>query len=498
MQTGDKYEIDITDLSTDGKGIGRADGIVTFVPGLVPGDRASVEIRRVKKHIAEGEVDEILETSPHRTEPLCRFYQKCGGCAMQSLDYSYQLQWKNGQVKKQLQRLYGGPLPEFDEPSGMPDPWRYRNKTEFALSAGRIAEDKKTGKTRNTGKLKIGYYDRGSKRVVDIRECLIQSEAAEMASYGLRRYIQESGMTIYDPATGRGKLRRMIVRTGFSSGEVMVILVINGKKLKNPELLAEIMDEAVTGSGEFELCSIVVEYNTNKNMAVPGKQEVIAGSRTIRDHAAGMDLEISPQSFYQVNPQMMDTLYSTVLEYAGLQGGEKIFDLYCGAGTIGLYCASQADYVWGIESVEQAVLDANRNAVLNGAVNIQFLHGKAEERIDELLQKAGRPDLVILDPPRAGCRPELLETVLRTAPEKIIYVSCDPSTQARDLRILASEDSGYQVSRIRVIDQFCHTMHVETVCLLGRRKPDDTIKVSVNMDDYYQIRDAEEAEKNPS
>ena len=466
MQTGDRYEIQITDLSTEGTGIGRADGMVTFVPGLVPGDTACVEITKIKKHIAEAQLEDLLIASPDRVEPACRYYEQCGGCAMQSLEYSFQVALKNQQVRSQMERLYQGTLPEFDVPAGMDVPWRYRNKTEFAVNAGGVVTDEKTGVARNTGKLRIGYYDRGSRRVVDVRECLIQSEAAEMAAYGLRRYIQESGMTVYDPRTRKGKLRRMIVRVGEATAQVMIILVINGKKLKKPELLADILDEAITGSGQYELCSIAVEYNTTKNEAIPGKLEVIAGTRTIRDTIAGMELDISPQSFYQVNPRMMDQLYGTVLEYAQLDGSETIFDLYCGAGTIGLYCSRYAKYVWGIESVEQAVLDANRNAVLNGAVNIQFLLGKAEEKIHELLDRSIKPDLVILDPPRAGCKPELLETILGIAPKKIIYVSCDPPTQARDLRILAPSGGGYRVERVRVIDQFCHTMRTESVVLL--------------------------------
>lgn len=471
MQTGEKYEIRITDLSTEGKGIGRAEGMVTFVPGLVPGDLARVEITKVKKHIAEGKIDELLEASEDRIDAPCRYVNECGGCAMQSLKYEAQLQLKNRQVRNQMERIYKGTLPEFDEPLGMEEPWRYRNKVEYAIYAGDVVSDNKkgTGTVRNTGKLRIGYFDRGSKRVTDIRECRIQSEAAEMAAYGLRRYIKESGMTVYDPVTRRGKLRRMIVRVGVETGEVMIILVINGKKLKNPELLAEILDEAVTGPGQFELCSIIAEYNTNRNLSVPGKFEVIAGSGTIRDRLAGLEVEISPQSFYQVNPEMMNALYGTVLEYAGLTGKETVFDLYCGAGTIGLYCADKADYVWGIESVEQAVLNANRNAVLNGAVNIQFLHGKAEEKINDLLERSIWPDVVILDPPRAGCRPELLDTILQLNPERVVYVSCDPSTQARDLQVLAGENGYYKVSAVRVIDQFCQTMHVESVVLLTRR-----------------------------
>ena len=391
-------------------------------------------------------------------------------------------------------------------------------------------------------------------------ECPVSSPAAERAADALREYIKQTHISIYDDKTKKGRLRQMVVRTGFESHEVMVTVVINGKKLPKPELLADLMfyaidslndgvaqriqdaaeregrgsvfvldetgEPAVDEEGElifdydvidsleyqenwYELKSLVLNYNSNRSLAeVSTKHDVIYGQPVIRDSCAGLEFEISPFSFYQVNPVQMEKLYATVLEFADLKGDETVFDLYCGVGTIGLYCAKNARQVWGIESVKSAVIDANRNAVINGLVNIQFINGKAEEKIFELLEKvsdgasdseaaqtqsddaaasAKGPDLVIMDPPRAGCHPELLSAVMKAAPEKIIYVSCDPGTLARDLKILTGNggpaaDMGagdgasgsacraaYRIERIREVDNFCHSTHAETVVLMSRK-----------------------------
>lgn len=463
MQADEIYEMTVTDVSTSGDGIGRIEGMVTFVPGLIPGDTADVRITSIKKHIARGRIEELKEYSPDRTEPLCQYFGRCGGCTLQNMKYQAQAELKNRQLRDRLQRLFGGSLPEFDEPAVMEDPWHYRNKAEYAVSAGGIKDDKHGG-LKNTGTLRVGFYDRSSRHVTDVRNCLIQSEASEMAAYGLRRYVEESGISVYDEKTRRGRLRRMVVKVSSSTGEVMVILVINGKKVKDPQLLADIMDEAI--AGDYYLASVAAEYNTHRDVSVPGKFEVIAGSDTIKDSFGGLEFEISPQSFYQVNPEMTEELYKTVLDYAQPGPEDTVFDLYCGTGTIGLFCAGRSKYVWGIEYVEQAVLNANRNAVINGIVNIQFMHGKAEKKIFDLEEGGILPDIVIMDPPRSGCRPELLEAVKKSAPGRIVYVSCEPSTMARDLKLLAGEGMPYKVERVRLVDQFCQTVRSEAVVLL--------------------------------
>lgn len=552
MQKNEKYKVEIFDISNTGEGIGRADGVVTFIPGLVPGDVAEVEITDVKKNLARAKISEIIEPSPVRTEPVCEYADRCGGCTLQHMTYESQLQLKEKQLRDKLERIYGGDAPEIEHIIGMDEPWNFRNKTSYSVYAGK-ALVQKDGSVKNTERPRVGFYDGKGRNIVEAMECPVSSPAAERAADALREYIKQTHISIYDDKTKKGRLRQMVVRTGFESHEVMVTVVINGKKLPKPELLADLMfyaidslndgvaqriqdaaeregkgsvfvldetgEPAVDEEGElifdydvvdsleyqenwYELKSLVVNYNSNRTLAeVSTKHDVIYGQPVIRDSCAGLEFEISPFSFYQVNPVQMEKLYATVLEFADLKGDETVFDLYCGVGTIGLYCAGNARQVWGIESVKSAVIDANRNAVINGLVNIQFINGKAEEKIFELLEKvnaddpdsdasaeaANGPDLVIMDPPRAGCQPELLSAVMKAAPEKIIYVSCDPGTLARDLKILtgnggpaaencagdgasgSSCEAAYSIERIREVDNFCHSTHVETVVLMSRK-----------------------------
>lgn len=490
MEIRKQYEMEVFDVSTDGEGIGRIDGMVTFVPGLVPGDRATVEIVKQKKKTATGRVVSLDVPSADRVEPLCPQFSRCGGCTLQNLKYDAQLRLKEKQIRDRLERIFGGDFPEMEPIVGMQEPWRYRNKASYAVSAGRalIQED---GSVRNDGPVRVGFHDAHGRKITDCPDCLIQAPPAVAAAQALRQYLAETGVSVYDERNRKGKIRQLVVRTGFESGEVMVTVVTNGKKLPDLQLLGDLMYDAIDalnaedeGASEpdrpfYELRSLVINHNSNRSLAeVSTKADIIYGSRVIRDSASGLVFEISPFSFYQVNPPQMKRLYDTVLEFADLQGTELVFDLYCGVGTIGLYCAQKAGYVWGIEDVRDAVIDANRNAVINGLVNIRFLQGRAEDKIQELVERAGKPDLVILDPPRAGCKPELLEAVLQAGPENIIYVSCDPGSLARDLKIL-TQDASYRIRRIRPVDQFCHSVHVETVVLLSHKTPDSHIHVKV-------------------
>ncbi|MBR5228444.1 MAG: 23S rRNA (uracil(1939)-C(5))-methyltransferase RlmD [Firmicutes bacterium] len=484
MELKQHYQIEIFDVSTSGEGIGRVEGVVTFVPGLIPGDVATVEITEVKKNLAKGKIVSIDNPSADRCEAPCPYFEKCGGCTLQNMSYEAQLRLKDKQLKDKLDRIYGGEAPEIEPIIGMDDPWHYRNKGVFSVYAGKAIVNK-DGSVRNAERPRVGFFDGKGRNIVEAKECLIQSGPAMAAAEALREYIKQTGFTIYDEKTKKGRLRQMIVRSGFESREVMVVLVVNGKKVPKPELLADLMFSAIdtlndevearyneTGVPEewYELKSLIINHNSNRNLGeISTATEVIYGAPVIKDWAAGLEFEISALSFYQVNPVQMDKLYATVLEFADLKGDETVFDLYCGVGTIGLYCASKAKYVWGIESVKSAVIDANRNAVINGLVNIQFINGKAEEKIFELEEKEIIPDLVIMDPPRAGCKPELLEAVLKASPEKIVYVSCDAGTLTRDLKILAGEDSVYKINRIRQVDQFCHSTHTETVVLLTKK-----------------------------
>ncbi len=578
------FEVEITDISSEGQGIGRIGDAVIFVPGTVPGDTAEVEITEKKKNFLRGRSVRILSPSPDRTDAPCPYFDRCGGCTLQNMTYEAQLRLKEKQLTDKLMRIYGGDFPQPEPIIGMEEPWHYRNKGTYTVYAG-PAILQKDGSVRNAERPRVGFLDGKERRIVECESCLIQSQAAEKAAEALREYIRQSGISIYDEKRKKGRLHQMTVRTGFRSREVMVVLSVSGKKIPKPDLLTDLMIRAVdslndeiearlsaaaeeqgldsyadveTDENWYELKSLVIDHSpalsqgrtsprgssrggSHSRAPVRGGKhgsneeiEVIFGSPVIADESAGLIFEISPRSFYQVNSPQMEKLYATVLEFADLKGGETVFDLYCGVGTIGLYCAQKAGYVWGIEAEKSAVADANRNAVLNGIVNIQFLCGRAEEEIVPLitrLREERRPetgadghadgsgpeeysrttgltgtggtaddagsdaagktaDLVIVDPPRAGCRPELLQAILDAAPEKIIYVSCDPGTLARDLALLTAGD--YEIRRIRPVDQFCHSGHVETVCLLGKRKPDTTVKISVDMEDYRRIRAEEE------
>lgn len=458
IEKGQVYEMTIEDMSSEGQGIGRIEGMTVFAAGAVIGDLASVEITKLKKSYAFGWVKEILKPSADRKEALCRHAGKCGGCSLQELSYEAQLQWKRKLVADKLVRIGGIENPKVHEIVGMDDPWRYRNKAQFPVGAG-----------------SIGFYRVKSHDIVNCEQCLIQTEPAERITQALRDFMKSDHISAYDENTGKGLIRHLIVRTAFQTGEVMVILVINGKGIPNGEKLIYMMDDAVnelaanpvTGL-EYSLESVVLNINKKKTSEIMGEECItFAGKPTIMDRIGGLEFEISPLSFYQLNPAQTEKLYQKAVDYAGLTGEETVFDLYCGVGTIGLFCASKAKKVIGVESVKPAVLDANRNAVINGIVNAEFVCGKAEEEMPKLMEKGMIPNVVILDPPRAGCDPALLEAVAAAKPERIVYVSCDPATLARDVKILC--EKGFRFVEAQPVDMFPWSGHVEMVVKLERR-----------------------------
>ena len=354
---------------------------------------------------------------------------------------------------------------------GMAEPMHYRNKAEFAVGPGG----------------EVGFFSPKSHRVVDCKDCRLQEPSAMAAAEALREYIRQAKPTIYDRRTGKGLLRGMVVKTAAGTGEVMVVLVATSADLPEPQMLVDLLDDAIYNAApegkEYSLESVIININRGKGSEVLGEKCVtLAGKGKIRDRAVVMgtalEFEISPLAFYQVNPVQMERLYGKALEYADLCGSETVFDLYCGVGTIGLFAskALESGFVYGIESVKGAILDANRNAIINGIVNARFLCGKAEEEIFKLTDgytdrfgeevPAAKPDVVILDPPRAGCDGVLIEAVAKAAPKKIVYVSCDPATLARDIKLLT--ELGYELKEATPVDMFPHTGHVEVVTLLVR------------------------------
>lgn len=487
-EKGRNYQLTIDDMSTEGKGIGRIEGMAVFVDGAVIGDVIRAELTKLKKNYAFGRLTEILEPSALRVEPLCSCAENCGGCSLQSMSYEGQLKWKKKMVKDKLIRIGGIENPVVHDTIGMESPWRYRNKAQFPVggavaaargpgkAAGKAATVARQGKAAAAAAafdgVAVGFYQTKSHQVVNCDQCLIQSEPAEKLAQVLREYMRTDHVPAYDEKTGKGLIRHLIVKTAFGTGEVMAILVINGKGLPNGEKLVYMMDDAidelvpdpVTGV-EFTLESVILNINKKKTSEIMGEDCItLAGKPTILEQAGGLSFEISPMSFYQVNPAQMVKLYDKALEYAGLTGQETVLDLYCGVGAIGLYCAFQAKKVIGIESVKSAVIDANRNAVINGIVNAEFICGRAEEELPKLLEQGVKADVVILDPPRAGCDPALLGAVVSAGPSRIVYVSCDPATLARDIKILG--EKGYRFVEAQPVDMFPQTGHVESIVLM--------------------------------
>ena len=508
-------EMTIEDMSVEGQGIGRAyedegPGLVVFVPGAIPGDRIRARLTKVKKNYAFGRMEEVLEESPWREPDFgCEGSpQGCGGCPFAMLTYEKQLEVKQKQVAGRLQRIAELEAPVIRPIIGMQDGdneglgcFRYRNKAVFQISTGGIIT-RKGGIVENLGDPAVGFYSPKSHDVVDCGDCCLQSEPAMAAAEALRVFMQEDNITGFDPKWEKGLMRHMIVKTAFGTKEVMVVLVINGKGIPNAPKLIGMLDDAIYETG-FSLESVVVNVNkaSGKNVEKNKKKDrsrirvsgevmgneniVIAGKPSITDMVGDLRLEISAASFCQVNPAQMKRLYDQVRRYCAPEApGKKqvILDLYCGIGSIGLYCADLAEMVIGIESVKDAVTDANRNAVINGITGARYICGRAEDvlpaymgdqesqvKIDpQLRQYIQRTDTVILDPPRAGCRPELLEAAAGTGAEKIIYVSCDPATLARDVKLLG--ELGYSFAEAVPVDMFPHTGHVETVALIQKRK----------------------------
>lgn len=443
MSTEDRIRIRIETMDSDGRGIGRAEGMVVFVPGTFPGDEAEIRITDRKKNYAEGALINRIGSSPDRISAACPHASVCGGCKFQELSYPAQLIHKENMVREALRRIGGIREPRILPILGMKDPVAYRNKAQFPVSGSCV-----------------GYYREKSHDIVPIESCMLQASPAVSLAKAFRSFLQEHPKNIY---------RHLVVRTALT-GEVMAILVANKKDVTRLEDLAERLDQAV--QAPYSLESLILNVNKNADARVLGAECItLAGKSVIRDilktSHGDLRVEVSPLSFYQVNPIQMSVLYDKVYEYAGLTGTETVLDLYCGVGSIGLSLSEKAGRVIGVESIRSAVTDANRNAVLNGIVNAEFVWGKAEEILDKRLSGL-RADVVILDPPRQGCDPALLDSVGERAPSKIIYVSCNPATLARDVKLLC--EKGFEFVEAQPVDMFPWTTHVEAVVLMSRVK----------------------------
>lgn len=538
IQKNDRMTVRIHDIGTEGEGIGKADGFTLFVKDAVPGDVVEARIVKVKKNYAYARMEKVITPSPFRVEPKCAYHRQCGGCQLQALTYEKQLQFKQDKIRHNLVRIGGFDEAEIDQKMepivGMDEPWHYRNKAQYPV--GRSRE----------GKIVTGFYAGRTHSIIANTDCALGAAENREILEIILQYMEKNGVSAYDEAAGSGLVRHVLIRKGFTSGEIMVCLVINkdttklsykfqvknpadrrdyksGQEVKEdqygqrryPNILPQQAELLKKLSAVKGMTSVSVSINRERSNVIMGSEVyTIWGKDTISDtiHVRDMNkpgypltgkeliFSISPLSFYQVNPLQTEKLYSLALEYAGLTGEETVWDLYCGIGTISLFLAGSAKKVYGVEVISQAVEDARENARKNGIDNVEFFTGKAEEVLQAFYAKrqaedtevcrggmnhgsrtAGKagsaaedkeigvmlhPDVIVVDPPRKGCDEACLATMLKMKPDRIVYVSCDSATLARDLKVLC--EGGYELKRVRGVDQFGMTVHVETVCLMSR------------------------------
>lgn len=447
-----EYIVDIVDIGQGGVGIGKYEGFTVFVDGGLVQDKIKVKITKSKKNYAVGDIVEIIEKSPFRVERKCsESLRQCGGCQIQELDYQKQLDVKTNEVKQVISRI--GKLDDvvIHDTLGMKHPFRYRNKAQFPIQ-------------KKDNMPVIGFYKKKSHDLISTDECIIQHEVNDKIIKIIKTYIRAYNVSIYDEKTHKGLLRHLVTKVGFTTGEVMIVLVANGKKLPYLKELASVLKENIPG---FK--TLVVNVNTQKTNVILGKENIVAyGDGMIRDYIGELVFEISPLSFFQVNPLQTEVLYNKALEYANLGENDTVFDIYCGIGTISLFLAQKAKKVYGIEIVEDAIKDAKRNAKINNMDNVEFYVGKAEEVVPKMYKEGKRANVVVVDPPRKGCDEKVLDTIVSMEPDRVVYVSCNPSTLARDLAYL--NERGYKCHEIQPVDMFPHSVHVENVAWLSKEK----------------------------
>lgn len=475
MKKNEIVEITIEDIGVNGEGIGKIDGYALFVKDAVIGDRIEAKITKAKKNYAYARLMKILEPSPDRVEAKCPVARQCGGCQIQELSYEKQLKFKGKKVRGNLERIGGFSaelLDEVMEPiCGMENPFYYRNKAQFPFG------------TDKEGNIITGFYAGRTHQIIPNTECALGVKQNKQILELIVEFMNTYHVTAYNEETGEGLLRHTLIRYGFKTGEIMVCLVINGDKIPHSEKL---VDKLIGIPG---MTSITLNVNKERTNVILGREiQVLWGQGYITDYIGNVKYQISPLSFYQVNPVQTEKLYGLALEYANLKGEETVWDLYCGIGTISLFLAQKAKQVYGVEIIPQAIEDAQNNAKINAIENAEFFVGKAEEVLPayyrdyekEYGEKA-HADVIVVDPPRKGCEESLLRTMVDMEPEKIVYVSCDSATLARDLKILC--ENGYEIEKVRAVDQFPMTVHVETIVLLSQQKPDDTIEIDLDLDE---------------
>lgn len=493
MNKNDIIELVIDDMSVEGAGIGHLDGMAFFVKDAVTGDKVRCIVTKVKKTYGYAAIKEIIEPSGDRVEPRCVVSKRCGGCTLQAMSYEAELLFKHNIVRNNLKKIGRITDVEVLPVIGMDNPWNYRNKAQFPVGTDR------------DGKIVYGFFAARTHDIIPASDCHLGiSENREIMEI-IVNWMNENDVSAYDEAEGTGLIRHVLIRKGFATGQIMVCLVCNLDEDDTREELASLSIEdrlfalgnKVSGLADLVKClesidgmtSISISPNSTRENTIMGDYTLtIWGNEVIVDKIGDISYEISPLAFYQVNPVQTRILYEKALEYASLTGDEVVWDLYCGIGTISLFLAQKAKKVYGVEIIPDAIANARRNAELNNITNTEFFVGAAEDIVDTLPMA----DVIVVDPPRKGLDERCIDTIVRVSPKKIVYVSCDSATLARDLRQFI--DAGYKLEKVQPVDQFSKTCHVETVCLLSNRKADSHIKLSLDMDEYYDIIEKEQAE----
>jgi len=462
VEKNEEYIVEVSGLGFEGEGVAKVEGFPVFIQGALVGEKVKVKIIKVSKNFAFGKLIEVIETSEHRRDPVCSIYKRCGGCGLQHLSYEGQLDFKKSRVKDVLERVGKLKINEdsqvvstdggvvLHDTIGMEEPYRYRNKVQLPVGE-------------ENGEIKIGFYAQRSHEIIDMNTCHIQDQVGDKVVALTKEWMKKYNIKPYDEKNHKGTVRHIMIRRGFNTNEVMVVLVTRTKELSHKEEFVSLIRENIEG-----IKSIIQNVNNKKTNVILGEENItLFGEDHISDYIGDFKFNISPLSFFQVNPIQTEVLYSKAMEYAGLTGKETVFDAYCGAGTISLFLSQKAKKVYGVEIVEQAIEDARVNAKENNIDNVEFIVGKSEEVIPELIEKGIKADVMVVDPPRKGCEKSLLESIGKMQPDRIVYVSCDPGTLARDLAILEGE--GYRTVEVQPVDMFPQGAHVESVTLLTRK-----------------------------
>lgn len=452
MKKNDRIKLEITGMSAEGNGVGKYEEMAVFVPYTAVGDVVEVKILKAAKTYAFGKAESLCKASESRVKSDCRLFTKCGGCVYRHISYQEELRIKEQRVKDALKRIGGFTDLHIQPIIGSVQPERYRNKAQLPVGKGTGSE------------LLMGFYAGRSHRIIDCTSCALQSDSFTIIMKVFREWMKNSGNDVYNEQTGKGRIRHLYLREAGATGEIMVCIVVNGNGLYHEDTLVQTLRDHVQG-----LKSVVINVNCEKtNVILGGKCRTAWGSDTIKDKLCGMTFHISPLSFYQVNRMQTEKLYAVAKTYAAVTGKEVLLDLYCGIGTIGLTMAPQVKKLIGVEVVQTAIENARKNAAENGITNAEFICSDAAQAAEMLQRQGVRPNVIVIDPPRKGCQESLVQTIVHMAPDRVVYVSCDPATLARDLKRFTQ--FGYRPQAITPVDMFPRTAHVECVCLLTRIK----------------------------